>query len=282
MTNYTNYTIQQLQAALVELGMSEQQLKKLKTKEAMIKALGKLQPETEDDDISALIKLPETKSPDYPDWTTYVLGLLQDHELKNGNPTVDGLRRVIGIVFGDIVESRTKILEIPNNNYEKCTASHTLVVRKHNDGQIVVVTAAADVRYKTTEAPYNEYLVATADTRAEGKALRRILKLSIITAEEYSAKTEDTINNNELINENQINVIQMLCFRLSINPAKLLAENVSKEIKDVADIPYQTAKVILSNLSYYQRHLNEIPDSIKNYNANWKEEFNANSKSPSK
>ena len=39
-----------------------------------------------------------------PEWSEYLLDQLADHELINGAPTVDGLRRITEKCFGEIVE----------------------------------------------------------------------------------------------------------------------------------------------------------------------------------
>lgn len=217
-----------------------------------------------------------------PEWSEYVLSMLTDNELKNGNPTVDGLRRVVGIVYGDIIYSKTKILEVPNNDYEKCTAEHTLIVRRICDSETIEVSAVVDVRYRTTESPYNNYLVATADTRAEGKALRRLLKLSVITAEELSTSDEDEISSEEFINDNQISVLNIMCKRMNINAAQFISGFVKEKITDVKQIPYQTARLMMSDLGHYQRNMNEIKEDLIGYQVNWRETLNVQSKRKSK
>ena len=204
--------------------------------------------------------------PNNPEWTTYVLRHLQDSELKNGNPTVDGLRRITGIVYGDIIHSETELLEIPSRTYEKCTAKHKIVLKRYADEEIVEVSAVVDVRYNKTESPYNEYLVATADTRAEGKALRRLLKLSIITAEELSEKDEDDLEGQTVINDNQVNAINLLCQRLDINVEKMIKTYV-KEFKHIRDVPYLAARQIITQLSNYQRDLDSIPKDIAGFSS---------------
>ena len=46
----------------------------------------------------------EKKPTEYdPDWSEYLLDELSDHELINGAPTVDGLRRITEKCFGEII-----------------------------------------------------------------------------------------------------------------------------------------------------------------------------------
>ena len=70
-------------------------------------------------------------SPSDPEWSEYVLDQMHDSELKQGNPTVDGLRRVTERVYGEIVSSTSEIF-----NYDTsrgvCTIKHTLSIQKYS------------------------------------------------------------------------------------------------------------------------------------------------------
>ena len=44
------------------------------------------------------------------EWSEYLLDQLSDHELINGAPTVDGLRRITEKCFWEIVESKSSIV----------------------------------------------------------------------------------------------------------------------------------------------------------------------------
>ena len=127
-----------------------------------------------------------------PEWSEYLLDQLSDSELINGAPTVDGLRRITQKCFGEIVESHTQIIETPTSqNNQRCVVRHTLGIEKHNGVGIIRVDGCVDVLYHKTPYPFKDHLVATADTRAEGKALRRALKIRVVTAEELQNEDED-------------------------------------------------------------------------------------------
>ena len=51
-------------------------------------------------------------TPSDPEWSEYVLDQMHDSELKQGNPTVDGLRRVTERVYGEIVSSTSEIFNL--------------------------------------------------------------------------------------------------------------------------------------------------------------------------
>ena len=86
-----------------------------------------------------------------PEWSEYLLDKLSDHELINGAPTVDGLRRITEKCFGEIIESRSWVVETPTSeNNQRCTLGHTLTMVKHRNGQILKIDGCVDVVYHKT------------------------------------------------------------------------------------------------------------------------------------
>ena len=195
---------------------------------------------------------------------------MTDNELKNGNPTVDGIRRVTEKLYGEILSSTSDLIEIPNstNNWSKATVLHTVQIRKHSNDELITIQGAVDVKYQNTPQPYCEHLVATADTKAEGKALRRALKLSIVTAEELNFKEEDDVNVNTVINDQQIIAVNQLCKRLDINVNRILETSYNN--KNVKELSHALGRELLHKLSEYQRNKSTIPSDITGYDPEWK------------
>lgn len=210
-----------------------------------------------------------------PQWSEYLLDALSDHELINGAPTVDGLRRITEKCFGEILNSRSSIIEAPNsNNGLRCTICHSLTIRKYRNGQDITVDGCVDVMHSKTPYPFKDHLVATADTRAEGKALRRALKIRVITAEELQSESEEEVLiSEEGINDQQILALNQLCKRLDVNVETLVKMKCS-EAKTVNDINNLEARVLISKLSGLQRSPDKIEEeSLSGYNENWKDTF---------
>ena len=128
-----------------------------------------------------------------PGWSEYILDNMSDNELIQGAPTVDGLRRATEKCFGEILQSKSEIVEVPTRQNNKCTIKHSLAIRKYSTENVIEVDGCVDVLYDKIPYPFNTHLVATADTRAEGKALRRALKIRVVTAEELQNQDEDDV-----------------------------------------------------------------------------------------
>ena len=205
-----------------------------------------------------------------PNWVEYVLDQLSNHELANGSPTTDGLRRVTEKIFGEIIESDTEILEFPAQNFGgKATAKHTLVISKYS-GETIKVSACVDVLGEKLPYPFNQHLVSTACTRAEGKALRRALKIRVQTAEELANSDEQETLIDEPINDQQIVAIKTLCKRNNINLVAFIKNNCNN-VKTINEVKNVEGRLLINKLSSYQRE--PIPSNILGYNQNWETEF---------
>jgi hypothetical protein len=235
--------------------------------------------ETED---KAKTETLENKIPSIHDieWTDYVLGLLSDDEKINGNPTTDGLRRIFEVVLDcKLVSCTTNVCQSPSpDNEKRATVVYSLsYALKPNESQvndlnIVTVDGAADVYWGNCDKVYRNHPVAVAETRAEGRALRRALRLrKVVAAEEIAKEIEDHPDHNTVnkISNQQINFIDVLAQRLNINVAKLLEEN-KIESKNIYSLTHESAVDIIRMLSKYQQNMDSISENIKGYSNEWK------------
>jgi hypothetical protein len=213
------------------------------------------------------------------EWTDYVLGLLSEDEKIKGNPTTDGLRRIFEIALKcTVIHSDTDVVQSPSpDNEKRATVTHklTYVLNDNNLPSELLIrstTGAADVYWGNCDKIYRNHPVAVAETRAEGRALRRALKLrKVVAAEELTQETEDHPDANSVnkITNNQINFIDVIAQRLNINISKLLKQQ-SMEVKNIYDLAHQDAVDIIRLLSKYQQSVGEIPEDIIGYNNEWK------------
>lgn len=209
--------------------------------------------------------------PEDPEWVDYVLDQLSDRELPDGNPTTDGLRRVTEKVFGTILKSDTQILEVPNRAYSgKVTAKHTLIIHRRDINTPITISACVDVVGEKLPAPFNTHLVATACTKAEGKALRRALKIRVQTAEELRSEDDLEMDASGPINDQQITALKALCKRNDVNVAKFIKAN-SEKPKSIYDVKNIEGRLMINKLSGYQRE--GTPEEFLGYDENWEESF---------
>lgn len=228
------------------------------------------------------VEIDTTKSavtPNDLEWTDHVLGLLTDDEKIAGNPTTDGLRRIFEIALDcTVINAESQVVQSPSvDNERRATVVHSLSYMMnnmdHNDMRTLrTVSGAADVYWGNCDKIYRNHPVAVAETRAEGRALRRALKLRKVVAAEELAKDIDTShleeNNIGKINSTQINFFEVFGKRLNINIHKLL-EKLAIDGKNIYNISYDDAVKTITTLSSYQQ-TNDIPQDIIGYDPNWK------------
>lgn len=232
-----------------------------------------------DNDSMEVVDDNRTVTPNDLEWTDYVLGFLSDDEKISGNPTTDGLRRIFEKVLNCVVISAdSTVSQSPNiENERRATVIHSLtyVIKDDNEpeqSKYRTVSGAADVYWGNCDKVYRNHPVAVAETRAEGRALRRALKLRKVVAAEEIAKDIDTEhldeNNLNKINNTQINFIDVFGKRLNINVIKLL-EHLDIRVKNVYDMSYDDAVKSIKILSSYQQN-NTVPSELVGYDSNWK------------
>jgi hypothetical protein len=213
-----------------------------------------------------------------PSWSDYVIGLLSEDEKIKGNPTTDGLRRIFEVALDCvIISSSSDVVQSPDpNNEKRATVVHSLTYvlnDKDIDQDIKTrhVNGAADVYWGNCDKIYRNHPVAVAETRAEGRALRRGLRLrKVVAAEELAENIEDDVmgDNVSKITNNQINFMDVLSQRLNINMIEMI--KILGYNKNIKELMHDDAVSIIRELSKYQQTVDNIPESILGYNENWK------------
>jgi hypothetical protein len=221
-------------------------------------------------------------SPHDLEWTDYVLTLLSDDEKIAGNPTTDGLRRIFEVALNcRLMSSTSTVAQSPSpDNEKRATVVHSLTYRLNPDKpdpegfNIQTVDGSADVYWGNCDKIYRNHPVAVAETRAEGRALRRALKLrKVVAAEEISSTIEDDPDGDTVskITSNQINFIDVIAKRIDINPLRVVA-SLGIEEKNIKNIDYSHGISIIRELSKLQQNLDTIPSELKGYSDTWKGE----------
>ena len=222
----------------------------------------------------------QIKTPHSTDWTDHVLSMLTDDELIAGNPTTDGLRRIFETILNcEVIESIANVVQSPTpENEKRATVVYTLTYVSKDDNireecRTKTVSGAADVYWGNCDKVYRNHPVAVAETRAEGRALRRALKLrKVVAAEELAKDIDDNPDANSVskISSNQLNFIDVLGKRLDINVLKMMQNYLGHEEKNIYNIEHSAAIEISKLLSSYQQDISSIPTDILGYDPNWK------------
>lgn len=212
------------------------------------------------------------------EWTDHVLSLLSEDEKIAGNPTTDGLRRIFEKVLNcTVTAAESSVVQSPSpENEKRATVIHSLTyvlndVDETSPIKSRTISGAADVYWGNCDKIYRNHPVAVAETRAEGRALRRALKLrKVVAAEELAKDIEDHPDHDSVtkITNNQLNFMDVLSKRLNINVDQLL--NKLAVVRDnVYNISHSDAVMVIKNLTEYQQQ-NVVPQDIVGYESNWK------------
>jgi hypothetical protein len=211
-------------------------------------------------------------------WTDYVLSLLSEDEKIKDNPTTDGLRRVFETALNCvIIEAKSEVVQSPSpENEKRATVVHSLTYILNDDKtpeeiKYRSVSGAADVYWGNCDKVYRNHPVAVAETRAEGRALRRALRLrKVVAAEELAQDIEDHPDQNsaQKITNNQINFIDVIAKRLNINVLELLKSQGFDS--NIYNMMHEDGVGIIRLLSKYQQDTSEIVEKILGYNNDWK------------
>lgn len=216
-----------------------------------------------------------------PKWTDYVMTHFIDSELENGNPKVGGLRRVAELLIGPIHIMTPHIVTTPTrDNGWRAVVEYTIEIQtktlENGVSRYLSFGGSADASPTNTDGIYAKYPVAIAETRAKARALKNALGIEVVAADELSevAKLESEEDfDSELINETQITVINAICKRLDISVVAFA--NIGKNrYNSIREVPHQVAVKMTQQLSKYQQDSSSIPDNIKVYDENWRENFN--------
>jgi len=246
--------------------------------------LDQCEPVEEEEAQSIDLEGEEKMTPVHPNWTQYVLDQLEDHEKVGNAPTTDGLRRICERVFGEIISSETRILQCPTvENQRHASVTVELLINRYGVPPGMnperAVMGAADVYWGNTEAPYCNHSVATAETRAEGRALRRAMRLTkVIVAEEnsavvehdYSDKSEASPQADGFVSVAQVNSVGVVCKRLNVNVDKFVNKEYSYA-HNIREVKYTDFFDLLAKLNGYQGEDGiGIPEDVEGYNEDWR------------
>ena len=227
--------------------------------------------------------MPENMMPAYgsEEWNDFVMSKFHKSELFDGNPVCAGLRRVAEELLGTIVVSRPSQVwpATDSDGPGRATVVFEVVIDWMDSGQLRTYSDVADVWHGNTDDLFCAHPVATASTRAEGRALRKALKVKCLAAEELAKKdvasivrqtvqanqsTDGEWKEDDSVTTAQINFIDAKCKQLDVNVMKFInmGESTYETIEKVSK---KTASKMLGVLNEYQTDVKSIPDEVSGY-----------------
>jgi len=229
-----------------------------------------------------MAKQNESEVPDMlsPEWNDYVMTFFTDRELIDGNPLTAGLRRVAEMLVGEIISSKPVDVQRTETNdpIGKTTVVYEVQFLVRNGDKEYVKTYAdvADVWAGNTDDLFAVHAPATAATKAEGRALRKALKIRAVAAEELCKKdvsaylSQQPGQMDERIKPEQIKYLDMNCKKLDIDVIKFINSG-EKEYNSVYEVKRDTAAKMIDIINKIKRGDQDLKESLKGYNENWNE-----------
>ena len=204
-----------------------------------------------------------------PEWTDYVLSQLTEQEKRDGKPTAPGLKRAFNSLFPDVYVNEKQNVHHVGPEYAAVTISLDI-------GTLISIVGSAECSEANTDPPYNKYPLATAQTRALGRAYKRLLGIDIITAEESSRKasiSDPALNGDEdegSISNTQIKFIELMATKINVNVGTVI-KRLFKESRPVKRLSHSDAILINEHLDELSKDLPKIEadEELKGYDKNW-------------
>jgi hypothetical protein len=227
-------------------------------------------------------KQKESNAPDMlsPEWNDYVLQLFTDKELIDGNPLTAGLRRVAEMLIGEIISSKpVDVQRIETGDpIGKTTVTYEVQFLVRNGDREYVKTYAdvSDVWAGNTDDLFAVHAPATASTKAEGRALRKALKLRVVAAEELCKKdvsqylSQQSSQLEERIKPEQVKYVDINCKKLDIDVIKFINSG-EKVYNSVYEVKRDTAAKMIEMINKIKRGDQKLNEDIKGYKQDWNE-----------
>lgn len=253
-------TTSEIKEQLIKTGIYSDKDLKYSTKRDMLEMLSGVQTGEATlnvtEETSTIEKAAEKEPPKFtdPEWTDYVLSLFTKQETdEKGNPKTDALRRVAELLLGQF-DIRTTVIQPPTGLDGRATV---IVSLGFLDGR--VVEGAADVFGGNTLREYAVHAVATAETRAEGRALRKALRLTkILAAEEtQNADPKDDFADN-IISDSMLGSLMVMAEKVPVD----LNAVARKEFKvdSAKELTMSQGRLVAKFFNEYKDGTKEIPE----------------------
>ena len=215
-----------------------------------------------------------------PDWDAFVMSQFDASELADGFPRVAGLRRVAELLLGDIINSSPVDVHpvALRDETQRSTVGYSITFNWWDDTERTYADVA-DCHSENQDPDFLIYSVASASTRAEGRALRKALKIKKCSFEEIKPKSSEerpktktsTVSDKpDPISDGQIRFLNKRCKDLDVNVIKLLNMNGDK-YDVIEDVMKTEAKEMIDFLADVSAEKKTLDKAIKGYDPNWRD-----------
>lgn len=221
-----------------------------------------------------------------PGWSDFVLSKFAHDELGDGKPKVNGLRRVAQLLLGPIVMSYAKVVQSPRYipldegnkqgpMWEPAVVEYAIqILWKRTDereGLEVEYQDCATLWSGNCDNPdIARFMVEVAATRAEARALRKLLALKGIAYEESVSPSETTAPSS--ISPAQVLFLEAKARELDID-LKAFVNAGQRAYRRIDEVPRDTALVMADKMGEYVRAPQTIPAKMKGFKADWRRGF---------
>lgn len=216
-----------------------------------------------------------------PNWSDMVMENLKANEQQDGYPTCDGLRRLVELFIGPIIERRVTVHQVPKDKSGTATVSVTVTCCISNENHPaytlrlpIVEECVADCSYYNTAAPFNLHLTATAESRAEARCYRKMLRLKNVVSAEEVANVPDVQETdwkpNDPIGPEQITAIDNICSKANMD-VEGFVNSGSKQYPSIYGIPQSTASEMIQYANSIMQGKKMMPNGVGKYNPAWRE-----------
>lgn len=222
-----------------------------------------------------------------PEWHDYVMSKFSPEELLKEKdskgeytgknyPSVYGLRRVAELLIGEIIENSSNFIEISSGfAIAECELGF-----RDEYGEIRRFSDVGNCHAGSTDAPYDAHLPSIAATRAEGRALRKALRIRTVSAEEmqggknrgggsHTLEEVDSVGLEGLNRDNQESdgaqaaAILTMCKREQLDMTKLIQYKYGADKTAPNDLKHGEARELLAFIHQVTAKKVVIPEEIR-------------------
>lgn len=208
-----------------------------------------------------------------PEWQTYVMSQFQPNELMDGFPRCFGLRRVAQDLLGPIVSSGPKMVSVVPQmtaneiNSRAVTVLYEITFDWNLDTCIWFNPNAPPVpNHKTFGAvsdcvedintAWGRNPAASADTKAESRALKKALCINVLSAEErvsgYDEKMEEAPKSSK-ITDQLIGFCEAKAKQLNLNLAEVIKE-FRPAYESIKDFTLEDGRELFKHINSFQQN----------------------------